>query len=136
MESIEAYNTKQSVSDSARMPGLENYVQIADGSHGNMGKVTAEFSQIVDKGSASFLNAMAAYGWQANPDLNSGDPIGHGLIPSFSQNLKYRLTASAAYLTKPPTNLEIRCLTQVSKVLFEGKRAVGVETTEGHGEFT
>lgn len=128
LNEIEAYELDCSPSDTSR---FDKYVRVSKAAHRTTGKVTAEYSTIVDKGFSNLLDAMTAYGWPANLDMNSGEPIGHGLIPSAADNLRYRLTASAAYLAQPPSNLEIRSLTQVAKILFQGVRAVGIETVQG-----
>lgn len=75
---IEAYDTKHLSISEAGASGLSKYVQVLNKTHGTAGKVTAEYSDLVDKGSAVILDAMTAYGWPAKSDLNSGDPIGHG----------------------------------------------------------
>ena len=39
-----------------------------------------------------------------------------------------RVTASTAYLSNAPPNLTIKTNTTVDRILFEGNKAVGVET--------
>jgi choline dehydrogenase-like flavoprotein len=42
-----------------------------------------------------------------------------------------RTTAATAYLTDAPSNLSIKTGSIVARVLFDGKKAVGVELTDG-----
>lgn len=42
-----------------------------------------------------------------------------------------RVTSATAYLTSPPPNLTVLPDATVARVLFETKRAVGVETVDG-----
>lgn len=63
-------------------------------------------------------------------DLNSGNPIGMGLAPSTYAN-GLRFSAAEAYLDDAPKNLTVIPDVAVSRVLFEGKKAIGIETSEG-----
>lgn len=58
-------------------------------------------------------------------DVNSGNPLGLASTPATS-HLGRRVTAAMAYLSDVPTNLEIVTDAQVTKVIFEKKKAVGV----------
>lgn len=62
--------------------------------------------------------------------MNSGDPTGFGLAPTtYYRGL--RITGATAYLVSPPSNLTVLANNIVSRVLFDGKTAVGVETLYG-----
>ncbi len=61
-----------------------------------------------------------------NLDHNSGDPIGVSVCQQGIHNGK-RVTASEAYLASSLPNLIIMTEASVTKVLFQGKKAVGVE---------
>ena len=64
-------------------------------------------------------------------DNNSGNPIG----VCFGASSVYkgrRVTAARAFLDDTKSNLTIKTDTSVSRVLFQGKKAVGVETTGGN----
>jgi choline dehydrogenase-like flavoprotein len=41
-----------------------------------------------------------------------------------------RITAASAYLKEKPVNLTIKTSSQVARVIFEGKKAVGVELAD------
>lgn len=69
-------------------------------------------------------------GIRSNPDVNSGNPIGMGM-GSVCIYRGQRLTSSIAYLSNPPSNLDILPNAGVARVLLEGKRVVGVEILDG-----
>lgn len=69
-------------------------------------------------------------GLPLNPDVNSGDPLGMGMGSVCIQRGQ-RLTAATAYLNGTPGNLTVLPNAAVAKVLFNNKRAIGVETTDG-----
>ncbi len=79
-----------------------------------------------------FLDAAAQLGIGAEPDKNAGGAPGAGLIPSNAVD-GLRVNAAMAYLLpnlhRP--NLELRGDTPVARVVLDGDRAVGVETTAG-----
>ncbi len=60
-------------------------------------------------------------------DLNSGNPLGMGVSPS-SSAMGQRVTAATSYLDDAPKNLPIVTDSPVTRVLFDGKKAVGVES--------
>jgi choline dehydrogenase-like flavoprotein len=61
-----------------------------------------------------------------NSDVNSGNPIGLTFSAATATN-SVRFNANWAFLQGAPDNLEIVTDAQVTRVLFEGKCAVGVE---------
>jgi len=61
-----------------------------------------------------------------NLDHNSGDPIGISVCQQGIHNGK-RVTASGAYLASSPPNLTIMTEASITKILFQEKKAVGVE---------
>lgn len=61
-----------------------------------------------------------------NLDHNSGDPVGVGVCQLSTHDGK-RVTASGAYLTSHRDNLTVMTETTVSKVLFQGSKAVAVQ---------
>ena len=76
------------------------------------------------------FTAAEQSGHRVNPDVNDGDPIGMGM-GSVCTAKGIRATSASAYLSQPPQNLGILADTHVARLLFQDKRAVGVETT-GH----
>jgi choline dehydrogenase len=73
-------------------------------------------------------------GYPLTKDVNGYQQ--EGFAP-FDRNIRNgrRLSSARAYLhpVKSRPNLEVICRAQVSKIIFEGKRAVGVEFTSGFG---
>lgn len=74
--------------------------------------------------------AAEEIGLPMNPDVNAGNPIGMGMGTVCIHNGR-RLTAANTYLHNPPPNLTILTESAVAKVIFVGKRAVGVQTVDG-----
>ncbi|MFI5035301.1 MAG: choline dehydrogenase [Acidimicrobiales bacterium] len=80
----------------------------------------------------AFFAAVQEAGYQLTPDVNGYRQEGFG---PFDRNIHRgrRLSAARAYLhpvmNRP--NLEVRCRAFVTRVLFDGTRAVGVEVIEG-----
>ncbi len=84
---------------------------------------------------AAFATAAAGAGYADEPDKNGEQPPGHGPLP---MNVRdgVRWNTALAYLLPLADHpgLEVRANTSVSRILFEGTRAVGVElapTAEG-----
>lgn len=61
-----------------------------------------------------------------NLDHNSGNPIGISVCQLSARDDR-RVTASGSYLTASPPNLTIMTDTVIAKIVFEGKKAIGVE---------
>lgn len=81
----------------------------------------------------AFFNAAKQAGYPLTDDVNGKQQEGFGM---FDRNIKNgrRWSASSAYL-KPVLgrkNLEIICGAHASKILFSGKRAVGIEYLQGN----
>jgi choline dehydrogenase len=81
---------------------------------------------------AAFFEACRQAGHVVHDDVNGFRQEG---FSKFDRNIRRgrRLSAARAYLhpvmSRP--NLEVRCRVQVARVLFDGARAVGVETVKG-----
>ncbi|KAI4282318.1 MAG: hypothetical protein L6R35_005435, partial [Caloplaca aegaea] len=72
-----------------------------------------------------FLDKTLEY-YPRNYDHNSGNPIGIAVCQQTTHNGR-RATAAEAFLSQRPENLHIMTNSAVTKVVFQGKRAVGVE---------
>jgi choline dehydrogenase len=93
---------------------------------------------VLERGPASsplfsaFFGAVLQAGYQLTPDVNGYQQEG---FAAFDRTIHRgrRLSASRAYLhpamSRP--NLEVRCKTFVTRIVFEGSRAVGVELAGG-----
>lgn len=105
-------------------PAVLKYTDPSRESHGHDGPVKIEFPALEDDVAAT-MDAFLAGGLKLNKDMNSGDPIGASMCPITTSGV-YRTTAAKAYLTNPPNNLNIVTDAQVTKIVFDNKRATGV----------
>lgn len=80
----------------------------------------------------AFLDKTAEH-HPRNYDHNSGNPLGIAVCQQSTHDGR-RVTASGAFLSPRPENLHITTNTAVRKILFEGKRAVGVDIGAQKGE--
>lgn len=62
-------------------------------------------------------------------DVSSGD-LGLGVLSMTSYD-GLRVTADSAYLSDVPPNLAIKTDSPMARILFDGKKAIGVELTSG-----
>jgi choline dehydrogenase-like flavoprotein len=78
--------------------------------------------------SRAALTAFARFGYSAVSDHNDPESTGFGILP-MNQEQGIRLSTSIAYLAqaRPRLNLTLRDRCLVRRVLFDGRRAVGVE---------
>ncbi|KAH9897472.1 hypothetical protein F4778DRAFT_236429 [Xylariomycetidae sp. FL2044] len=99
--------------------------------HSTGGKVDLSFqSEWLDTCHDIFL-AAEQVGYEVNPDINSGNPIGMG-IGSVCVYDGVRVTSSSAYLAHPPPpNLTIVVNEQVEKVIVEEGTATAIRTVNG-----
>jgi choline dehydrogenase-like flavoprotein len=79
-----------------------------------------------------FVQAAQQAGYPANADFNGAQQEGAGLV-QVTQKGGERMSAAKAYLTphRGRSNLKIVTGAQATRVLLEGRRAVGVEWVEG-----
>ena len=80
----------------------------------------------------AFFQAVQQAGYPLTDDVNGFRQEGFAM---FDRNIRRgrRLSAARAYLhpVESRPNLELRCRVQVARVLFDGTRAIGVETVGG-----
>ena len=85
----------------------------------------------------AFINAAGQMGYARNPDFNGATQEGFGYYQLTTRNGR-RCSASVAYL-KPArhrANLKIVSQALATRVLFEGRRAVGIEYRQGGATHT
>ncbi|KAL2818598.1 hypothetical protein BJX63DRAFT_419144 [Aspergillus granulosus] len=106
----------------------ERYRHFADAdpaNHGQKGKLKIGFAQQWEDDLPLVMEAFKSAGFKWNGDHNSGDPTGLSLgVNSVYKGVR---TTAADLLEDAPENLEIRTGATVKRVVFEGKKAVGVE---------
>lgn len=106
--------------------GFRRFVDPGKGVHGTDGPLQVEFAKGWEWSLEENIKAAAeAIGMRPNLDINSGDPMGIGVVPSTSRN-SIRSTAKTAFLADVPPNLTVLTEALVEKVVFSGKKAVGV----------
>jgi len=109
----------------------ERFSGEAHGVGGPLGVSDQKFTHYLTK---SWLRACQELGIPYNPDFNSGKQAGCGLYQLTMRNGR-RCSAATAYLNpaRRRKNLEIKTNAQVTKILIENKRAVGISYIEnGH----
>ncbi|KAG9248606.1 hypothetical protein BJ878DRAFT_487543 [Calycina marina] len=111
-------------------PSMKKYVNPTPGVHSSTGAVNLSYGDKWAANLDSIFIAAEQSGLGVNPDVNSGNPLGMGMGSVCIYKGK-RLTSSLAYLKNIPSNLTIMSNTTVDHLVFEGKTAVGVKTTDG-----
>lgn len=101
------------------------YVNPKSQDHRHQGPVKVAFPAEWERTMDNILDASYEYGMEANLDINNGDVIGVGVSPSTGHQ-SYRSTASTAYLATAPSNLTVVIDSPATKIIFEGKKAVGI----------
>ncbi|KAL6887026.1 alcohol oxidase [Trichoderma evansii] len=106
--------------------GWEKFSQHNVDCHGCSGPVDVSLGPLIEPETKHVLEAAAEIGYPLNLDQNDGDPIGFGL-PLNSTKCGFRTTSESAFLKKNIPNLQIRQGSFISKIIFEEKRAIGVQ---------
>ncbi|HWB69210.1 MAG TPA: GMC family oxidoreductase N-terminal domain-containing protein [Solirubrobacterales bacterium] len=99
--------------------------------HGSGGPLPVSDQRSGNKISPAFVDAAVQAGLARNEDFNGAEQDGAGLY-QVTQRGGLRASAAVAYLhpVAERPNLTVLPYMQVTRVLFEGKRAVGVEATQ------
>src|SRR5208337_985741 len=110
----------------------ENQERGADVHHGEGGPLDVSDLRARHELHDAFIAAAAEAGYPRNADLNGAEQDGVGPLQLTVRNMR-RCSAAVAYLRpalkRPNLRLEIRALAH--RVLFEGRRAVGLEYAQG-----
>lgn len=111
---------------------LETCLAGGDEFRGSSGPLELERGPASSPLFAAFFEAVQQAGFPLTADVNGYRQEG---FAAFDRNLRRgrRLSAARAYLhpVLGRSNLEVRCRAFVTRILFEGKRAVGVELSQG-----
>jgi choline dehydrogenase len=103
--------------------------------HGNSGPMRIRTIRRPNPLNQAFFSALADLGYQARADLNGAESEGMGLRQVAIRGGTRETTASA--LLQPAlgrSNLTVLTDTRVTRVLLEGRRAVGVEGRSANGD--
>lgn len=106
---------------------MEGNTALADAHHNTDGPLTVSNLRDVNPMSRAFVQAGIACQFPANPDFNGESQEGVGLYQVTQRGGK-RCSAARAFLdpVRHRANLTIETGAQVERVIFEGRRAVGV----------
>ncbi len=111
----------------------ENRLKGPDDYHGNKGPLILETGPCKNPLFRAFLNSAKQAGYPLTDDVNGYQQEGFG---AFDRNIfrGRRLSAARAYLhpvMKIRPNLDVICRALTTRILFEGKKAIGVEFVKG-----
>ncbi len=104
----------------------------ADDFHGSGGPLNVMDLRSPNRHSPDFVQAGVEAGYAHNPDFNGAEQEGVGLYQVTHKNGE-RYSAAKAYLTphRARPNLHVLTGAHATRILLEGKRAVGVEFVHG-----
>jgi choline dehydrogenase len=110
----------------------ENYAGGANAYHGDRGDLAVSDLRNDHPYCAAWLAAGQQFGLPLNPDFNGATDYGVGAYQLTIRN-GWRASAATSFLqpARQRPNLQLVMRAQVSRVLFEGTTAVGVEWIEG-----
>ena len=110
----------------------ETRLQGADQYHGSNGPLALTTAECDNPLFTAFFRAGEEIGYPLTDDVNGEQQEGFG---RFDQNIyrARRFSAARAYLhpIKNRSNLTVKCRAMATRILFEGKKAVGVEYQRG-----
>jgi choline dehydrogenase len=106
---------------------MEKYAKPTKGAHGSNGPIGvgygAEWMPLID----TYLEAADdALKCGIIPDYNDGNTVGASVV-QFNIAGGQRITSPGAFLKDAPENLTLWSEAEVNHILFEGKKAIGVE---------
>lgn len=111
----------------------ENNSEIRDGYHGNDGPLHVSNLQSHNPFQKFYVDAAREAGFRINHDFNGDDQEGLGVY-QVTHKKGERWSAARGYIHPhmgTRSNLNVQTGVQVERILFEGKRAVGVSYTQG-----
>ncbi|MGK7653687.1 GMC family oxidoreductase [Roseovarius sp. B08] len=113
----------------------ENNERGADAWHGDAGPLSVSNMRIQRPICDAWVAAAQTAGYPFNPDYNGAEQEGVGYFQLTTRNGR-RCSAAVAYLKpiRDRRNLNIVTYAQVTRVLFDGKRATGVEYRDKGGQ--
>lgn len=94
--------------------------------HGTSGPLHVGFASELERDVPAVLDDFERAGFPLNPDHNSGNPIGMSML--INSSYKGLRSTAADLLTPKPDNLTIIANAPVQRLVFDGKRVVGVES--------
>ena len=117
---------------------IETDVDIRDDFHGSSGPIEIRRHNREDEQSVqrAFHAACVAAGFPETSDVNHPDSTGLGLMPkNNTDGVRMSMTLTHLDPNRHRLNLTIRPNAQVTRVLFDGRRATGLEVESGGEKF-
>ncbi|KAJ5931113.1 hypothetical protein N7466_006606 [Penicillium verhagenii] len=108
------------------LPENHKYAQPKSQDHGDQGGLKVGFAKEWEQDLPLVLDQLEEAGLERNFDHNSGNPLGMGLLINSAG--KGRRSTAVDLLVGAGDNLVIVTDTPVQRVVFENKKAIGVET--------
>jgi len=109
--------------------GMDRYLSPKPEDHGKSGPINVGFPLKWESISTQMIDIWTESGYKLRSDLSDGQGLGLTIAPS--SGFKGVRSTAADMLVNSPTNLHFATNEGVHKVLFEGKRAVAVQTLNG-----
>ncbi|OLL29487.1 GMC family oxidoreductase [Burkholderia sp. SRS-W-2-2016] len=103
----------------------------ADAWHGDAGPLTVSDLRFQNSFSKRFVQAALEAGYKANPDFNGADQEGVGFYQVTQRDGRRCSVARAYVYDRPRANLHTIADATALRVVFDGKRASGVEVVRG-----
>ena len=117
---------------------IENDLDIRDDFHGSSGPIEIRRHRREDEQSVqqAFYAACINAGFSEDPDVNHPESSGVGLMPKNNTNgVRMSMTLTHLNPNRHRLNLTIRPNARALRVLFDGRRATGVEVESGGERF-
>jgi len=108
----------------------DSYYQPDMSLHGDAGELHIGMPAEWETPTTELMDAAEEAGLGIKLDLNDGEGFGLAACVATSTPNSRRSTAASAFLSDIPDNLHILADTLVTKVLFDGARAIGVHTEQ------
>ncbi|KAJ4258273.1 hypothetical protein NW762_008422 [Fusarium torreyae] len=109
--------------------GMKKYLDPKSEDHGYSGPLHIGFEHKWDHYTTSMLEIWEKNGYAINPDMGNGDGLGMSVVPK-TMHRGTRATAADVLYPKP-NNLHVKTDSPVHRVVFAGKRAVGISLLDG-----
>lgn len=111
----------------------KKYLNPRPENHGTDGPLKIGFPAVWERSLTAIMDIFTDAGYPANPDMNSGDPMGIAVAPQSAH--KGTRTTAADMLTHAPDNLHVLTDSQVAHIIFDGKTAIGISTLDGQTHY-
>ena len=110
-------------------PGMERYLNPKPENHGRGGPIKIGMPKTWEPTLTKTIDIWAEAGYKLRADLSDGEGLGLAVSPH--TGFEGVRSTSADMVINGPGNLHIVTNSQVVKVLFDGKKAIGIETIAG-----